>query len=600
MYDGWAKVIVCQAYPYFTGYNVLHSEEMAVEKKIKARGNKKYKSSIKKKLNVTFVSIIVLMCILNGGLVFSCFDYMNQYNSILDRITFANTINGILESVDVEMREIVAGLRLFENSKQTEILEEVDSKLQIILEGSQTEEIQLQVEMIRRTMQTLKNQIHKIGEQILQGKKVEEQLRTLEYIENITMIIDEEIETLIYYELKNGEQLKQEIRSSFIKTIIMNMIVLFCLTLFSLLSAWFISNSISKPLMHLYGNVSSIAAGDLTVQKVQVNTKNEIGLLAAAFNEMVKHLRQIIQSVGYISDKVYLSSQQLHQSMDANSQASEDIACASQKIVEVIHTQNDELRDSVVQVENMSHVFRGLLKKSDEIMGNANESVQLAVEGHVHIENFITQLENVTKVIDDAANDIEGLNRQIQQMNKILKVIGEISSQTNLLALNASIEAARAGHIGKSFAVVAQEIKKLADESQLSAKHIKEIIDFAKQRAHQINEKMQRSVEQILLGNEKTKKAKDYFQRIQKANQSVANHVKDITKQIHAVGDNVDSVKGFMNHIRQMSDMSNAQVETISAMGQEEAANMEQVAGSTSLLFKLVNEMKESVKKFKI
>jgi methyl-accepting chemotaxis protein len=335
-------------------------------KKRKTDGNKKYKGAIKKKLNITFVTIIVLMCILNGVLIFNCFDYMKQYNSILDNITLSNTINGILQSdIDTQMREIVTGRCLFEDGKQYQIVEKVDSKLQIIMDGAQTEEIQLQVETIQRTMQTLRSQIDKIEKQIQQDKKYEEKLSTLEYIGEVTTIINEDIQTLIYYELKNGEQVKQRIHRRFMKTIIINSIILSCLAFFSLFRAWHISNSISKPINHLYQNVSSVAAGDLTIQNVKINTKDEIGLLAEVFNEMVKQLRQIIKSVDCVSEKVYTSSDQLYQSMESNSQATEEIACASQKIAQVIYTQNDELKKSVIQVENMSNIFEELLREAD-------------------------------------------------------------------------------------------------------------------------------------------------------------------------------------------------------------------------------------------
>ncbi|WP_341876220.1 methyl-accepting chemotaxis protein [Defluviitalea saccharophila] len=562
---------------------------------------KEYRFGIREKLYISFFLIIILLSSINIVIVFNSSGYIRKYDSILNNIMSANAINGILkEELDAQMNEIVVGKSTFEEGKQNEILEEVKSQLNVLAHNVQTEEIKSQVEIITRTFNTLTNQINKIGEQIAQNKTYEEKMAALEYMTEITSIIDDEIQKLVYLELIHGEQVRANIHNQFIGSIIFNSITLGVLILISLFGTWYISKSISNPIQQLHKNASHVASGNLTVQHVHVKSRDEVHLLAQSFDQMVNHLRHIISSVYRTSNKVSDSSIQLYESIQSSQQATEEVAAATQKIMEIIYNQNKELKTSVEEVDKMSSIFSGLLEESEGILRSANQSVEVAAEGNKYIEDFMNQLNYVSESIDQTAIDIEAFNTNISEMNAFIKTIKDIAAQTNLLALNASIEAAKAGEMGRGFSVVAQEVKKLAYESEMSAKEIEEKINKAQNKIQGINDRIKEGVSEIIKGNEKANKAKEFFNIIQSANEQVNKDINNISNHLHSVNQNVEHVKSLIDSVKALSNIITIEVETISGMGEEEAANMEQIVSATSLLKEFVNEMNDVVTYFSI
>ncbi|MCX7709039.1 MAG: methyl-accepting chemotaxis protein, partial [Clostridia bacterium] len=540
--------------------------------------------SIRAKMVITFVAVILMMSILNVTMMINSAKYNNQYDTILSNITYANEINGVVKTnIDSVMREIIFGKVKFEDGTQYAIIDDAKKKVEIIKQRVDTSDSRTKLDVVQRTLDSLKGNIDRIGKE-MNGKSAEENEKALEELRDVSTIVEEGVQDFIQFELKHSGTVKKEMQDKFKGTIVINLIAFCAIMLISLGAAWGISGSIANPIKELCQKTARIAKGDLTVGEFRVNTKGEVRELATAFNDMLDSLKGIIGKVYEVSGKVSMTATHLHKGAEQNTLSSQEIAVSSMKMSEGIASQHMESQKTMDSVKNVFEVFNDILDNSNKIMNNANQSVSLAREGNDYIDGFMEQLKGITAVIFDASEATGKLYESANEMSNILKTIGDISSQTNLLALNASIEAARAGEAGKGFAVVAQEIRKLAEESGISAKKIGDIIGIVQVESDVINDKMKDSIEKITVGNETAEKAAKYFESIKDANAVVNEDIVKIASELKAVSKSVEGINTSMEQIGEIANENQLASETISASVEEQTANLEEVTSMASVL----------------
>lgn len=568
-------------------------------------GNKKawvFKAMpIGRKIIITFAFTAVLMGILNISLMISSAKYNKQYNSVISNITNANSINGVLKKdMDAEIRDIVFMKKQFEEGKQYEIIDAINKKIGLIESGIESEESRMKLGTVKNTMESLKESVDKVKTNLEAKKSTDENQALLDTINEITSIVEANVQEFIVIELQHSELMKADIQKRSRNSIIINISAFCAILLITLLSGWLISRDISGSIKRLCKSTSLISDGDLTVEKLKLNASKEINELAASYNNMLESLREIIGKVYETSRQVNLASTHLYKSTEQNSQAAQEVAAASTRMAEGVRTQNDESQKAGHLVNKIFTLFEGIVAGMDKVLGNSNQSVRLAKEGNEYIRKFMEQLKNMNEAVSQAAATTEKLNLSASEMSSILKTIDNISGQTNLLALNASIEAARAGEAGKGFAVVANEIRKLAEESSVSAKRIGEIIKVVQAESNIMKSKMKESIEQIEMGNDTADRSKQYFESIRAANSVVNDNVKDITGELHEAGNMIDEINLVMEEMKKIADINQMEGETISASVEEQSANLQEVTSSAALLSDLAIEMEGSVKRFRL
>ena len=229
----------------------------------------------------------------------------------------------------------------------------------------------------------------------------------------------------------------------------------------TLLLAWLLTRSITTPLEQALRAARTIAAGDLS-QPIQVQGKDEPAQLLGALASMQEQLQATIRGISE-------SAQQL-------ASAAEEMSSVMEQSTRGLQAQNDEIEQAATAVTQMSAAV-------DEVAGNAVSSAEASQasdedskHGHYQISETISSIQSLVNEVLDASGKAEGLALQAQDISKVLEVIRGIAGQTNLLALNAAIEAARAGEAGRGFAVVADEVRSLAQRTQDSTEEIEQMI----------------------------------------------------------------------------------------------------------------------------
>ena len=234
----------------------------------------------------------------------------------------------------------------------------------------------------------------------------------------------------------------------------------------TLLLAWLLTRSITAPLSQALTVARTIAAGDLS-QPIKVQGHDEPAQLLSALATMQTQLQTTIRGISE-------SAQQL-------ASAAEEMSSVMEQSTRGLQAQNDEIEQAATAVTEMSAAV-------DEVAGNAVSSAEASQasdedskHGHYQISETISSIQNLVDEVLGASNKAEGLAVQAQDISKVLEVIRGIAGQTNLLALNAAIEAARAGEAGRGFAVVADEVRSLAQRTQDSTEEIEQMISGIQQ-----------------------------------------------------------------------------------------------------------------------
>ncbi len=303
--------------------------------------------------------------------------------------------------------------------------------------------------------------------------------------------------------------------------------------------ALLLRRSICPPIIRAAKAAQQVADGDLTVT-VDVKSNDECGDLAQGFNEMVGKVSNMISTVARATNEV--------------ASAATEIAATSDEMARGMEEQSSQVTQISAAVEQMSASVIEVAKKSADAAGNAQQSGKAAQEGGAVVDQTISEMRAISDAVDCSAKAVENLGKRGEQIGEIVATINDIADQTNLLALNAAIEAARAGEHGRGFAVVADEVRKLADRTTQATEEIAESITAIQTETTQAVNNMNAGSQQVNNG---------------------------VTKATEA-GTALTSIVTNANAVAEMIQSIAAATEEQSATSEEVARNLENITGVTA------------------
>lgn len=379
--------------------------------------------------------------------------------------------------------------------------------------------------------------------------------------------------------------------------IIMAIIAIVIIIILSL-AIYSAASHLVKPLIRLNEFAEVVSTGDLS-GSIEVESEDEIGNLTRAFNNTIEALRNIVTDITNESIKVNDVSSNLAISCGDSSKVTEEIAKAIQVVAENTTEQSRQVALSVDKTVKMEEASKAVTSKCNYMLETAEESHNISSEAFKAVDKAVYSMKIIVDNNENNLNESKVLIEKSAEIGKIVEVITGIASQTNLLALNAAIEAARAGEQGKGFAVVADEVRKLAEQSAVAANQISNLIGGIQGQISSITDSMDKGSKEITSGMETALQAGTHFEDIEKAISNIFSVVRDVSSATEVMIESANGTVTEMKETSAISEQTASATEQVSAAAEEQSVTMDEINNSASQLSKLSHRLNELVSQFK-
>jgi methyl-accepting chemotaxis protein len=335
--------------------------------------------------------------------------------------------------------------------------------------------------------------------------------------------------------------------------------------------AFYISNRARVVIENVAGTADRVAGGDLTGADLDSSSDDEIGSLVHSVNQMKHALGEMLGSIVTTSNQVATSSEQL--------------SATVKTITESMKAQANRADQVATSTTEMSQSVLDIAQNASNIAASSDETRAVASEGEAVVKRTVDEVQEISRAVTDSAKLMESLGARSNQIGEIINVINEIADQTNLLALNAAIEAARAGEQGRGFAVVADEVRKLAERTGRATTEISTMISAIQDETSRAVSSMHESIKRVEHGTELSSQAGQALHRIVdsvNALQTMVAHIASATEEMSTTSETISS-----------------DIETMAMSARQTGSSAAEITQAVDALARLSTELSGITKRFR-
>lgn len=367
------------------------------------------------------------------------------------------------------------------------------------------------------------------------------------------------------------------------------------------LVAYYSSMRITKPLQVVKDKMKELAEneGDLTA-RISVKGEDEVAQLAEQVNRMLDGTHGMMKEIDESTNSTAVISEELSTSAGEVAIATQQIAEQIQMIAGSMDEQERQAVNTANATNEMASGIQQIVTTSTQISEKSHHTTKETKQGEIIVSVLQEKIEDIAHNSQESDAAIQKLKQKSQKIGEIVNMITDIASQTNLLALNASIEAARAGEAGRGFAIVGEEVRKLAEQSAVSAQEIANLI-------HEMQKETEITVQKIAEGHVKVKEGKEVaketgerFQSINELILEMEEQIQDMTQATNVLSENTKTITDISERNRDIIQENTKHIQMIAATTEEQNASMHEIVQSSEYLSKTADELKHMVERFQL
>ena len=360
------------------------------------------------------------------------------------------------------------------------------------------------------------------------------------------------------------------------------------------------ARTISKPIKKVMGRMNLLAQGDLSGSPLLATTKDEIGHLVVATNNMSDSMRDIITQIEKSSKTVLNYSEELSQASQEVQLGADQVSTTMHEMASGSEKQAHRANEMATMMTNLSGEISEASEHSEKIHLSSNNVIQMTAKGNDLMDNSTKQMAKVDELVRTAVTKVQGLDEQAQEISKLNAVIENSANQTHLLALNAAIEAARAGEHGKGFSVVADEVRKLAEQVADSVKEITTIVNNIQTESQSVTVSLQGGYKEVAEGTQLLNTTNNTFHEINDAVHTMVESIQYMSNNLHGIAANSQEMTASVQEIAAIAQENAAGIEETSAGSLQISNSIEEISANTNYLASLIEELNNSVHKFQM
>ena len=488
------------------------------------------------------------------------------YADFLNRLSH---MKELIKSIQISTNEVLTG-----TSTNGKLFDIISANLAEFHKEAEYIQKAARVESNRKLMDDIINIINQLQTISKQASPIFQQYVT-HYVnmDKSSNIIISDIVTMssILSDIMRNETKKTIIEQN--SALIISIVFVVLSVVFAVTNIFILNKSVVLPIRYTATLISSLTHGDGDLTKrVNIKTKDELGQLASYINTFISNVQEIIKEVKESTDEVASSTDQLSATME--------------ELSTTFASQARQLSDMAISMDTIKQISQDTSTSLSNNMGILESTAVKTQHGAEALNGVQNNMINIKDETVSLAEAIDRLAASSSQIGEILSVINDIANQTNLLALNAAIEAARAGEAGRGFAVVADEVRKLAERTQHATSEIETIIGSLQKETESVSYEMQRSVDSVQLGVDNIGETNSGFV-------SVVDGIQELNRDMQSVA---SQVSNQYNTIVSTNDNT----QTIVAGVEESSSAVNEIAKTVDHLQTRALQLKNTINRFKI
>ena len=388
-----------------------------------------------------------------------------------------------------------------------------------------------------------------------------------------------------------------ELQADFISSTVVTTLILVVVIGFIVM---FAVRKVLQPLEHVSDAMQKMADGDLSHEPLEVVSDDEVGRMSESTNHMQKSMSGILEEVIESAQQLAAASQELTASSQQTAENIGQVLSNIAKIAGETKEQSTTLGEINRTSADMQADMSAMHQSSESMQHAAEQSRAGAKDGHEAVASAMGAMQKMAEQMTASSQVVESLGERSKEIGKIVEAISGIAEQTNLLALNAAIEAARAGEAGRGFAVVADEVRKLAEQSGTAAQDISSIIKGIQDDTIRAMQAMEKGNAEVQAGTRIVQNTGEVFSKMEKYIDTLYDQIQQSLSRMETAAKESGAITDSIQKASEFSRAVTGDAQSVSAATEQQSAMLNDITDASESLARLAQTLQDRVSKFRL